>query len=190
VINVCVGEAHSGAWTAGGQLYMWGDGDLLQIGNGEEEEVLSPHHVKSKQLSSRLVLGADGGSQHSIVLGKPNPDLVEWVVVSAATPSDSTVQPPGANAAEEVVAVDDEIPEPTAEDLQVAVGAAEEDNLPEPTEEDVLLAAGADDDDDDDDDDDELPEPTEEDIQAGGDGDDDDDELPEPTEEDLQMASA
>jgi hypothetical protein len=72
----------------------------------------------------------------------------DWVVVDSETPVDGMVLAAGSEDGS-----DDELPEPTEEDVAQA-----EEELPEPTADDVAQAGG------DDEDDDELPEPTEDDI--------------------------
>ena len=82
VRSVGVGEAHSlfvcGEGELGGAVWTCGDGQLLQLGNGEEEEVSEPQRVESAQLDkeNRRVVQAVGGSQHSMVLAFKRPQGV------------------------------------------------------------------------------------------------------------------
>ena len=82
VRSVGVGEVHSlfvcGGGEAGGSVWTCGDGQLLQLGNGEEEDVSVPTRVDSAQLdkANRRVVQAVGGSQHSMVLAFKRPEGV------------------------------------------------------------------------------------------------------------------
>jgi regulator of chromosome condensation len=70
VIRVACGEAHTCCVTEKGELYTFGNGDLNQLGNGEEIDVPTPHHVQGQQLvvAKRKVLAAGCGSQHTVIL--------------------------------------------------------------------------------------------------------------------------
>eukprot|EP00808_Paulinella_micropora_P031334 g47531.t1 len=70
VVQVGCGEAHTLLVTSAGRLFTMGNGDLLQLGNGKEEDNLLPCLVQSQQLSlgDRKVVMADGGSQHSVIV--------------------------------------------------------------------------------------------------------------------------
>lgn len=69
VIRVACGEAHSCCVTAKGELFAFGNGDLNQLGNGVEGDVLLPYHVQGQQLvaAKRQVLAAGCGSQHTVI---------------------------------------------------------------------------------------------------------------------------
>lgn len=73
VVWIGSGECHGLAVTAQGHLYTWGYGDLLQLGNGEEEDLLTPTLIQSKQVRERKVVKAVGGCQHSIILAYDDP---------------------------------------------------------------------------------------------------------------------
>ncbi len=66
---VC-GEAVSFAITNGGDLYSWGLGSSLQLGNGSEDDALVPTQVKGKNLdpSKHEVLCVSSGGQHTAIL--------------------------------------------------------------------------------------------------------------------------
>eukprot|EP01006_Ploeotia_vitrea_P040401 TRINITY_DN66423_c4_g1_i5.p1 TRINITY_DN66423_c4_g1~~TRINITY_DN66423_c4_g1_i5.p1 ORF type:complete len:194 (-),score=102.37 TRINITY_DN66423_c4_g1_i5:179-673(-) len=70
VVQVASGEGHCFAVSDDGRLFAWGFGDTLALGNGIEQDELSPVQITSKQLTDlrRHVLAVDGGSQHSIIL--------------------------------------------------------------------------------------------------------------------------
>lgn len=73
VVSVSCGEAHSLVVTQLGRIYSFGYGDLLQLGNGVEEDVVAPLAVTCAPFDTeggfgRRVLHASGGSQHSLFL--------------------------------------------------------------------------------------------------------------------------
>ena len=71
VLSIATGEAHGMAVTAAGNLYTWGYGDLLQLGNGDEKDEKVPRMVTSAQLTDkekRNVVRAAAGSQHSVII--------------------------------------------------------------------------------------------------------------------------
>ena len=80
VRSVGAGEVHSlfvcGEGEAGGSVWTCGDGQLLQLGNGEEEDVSTPTRVDSANLdkANRRVVQAVGGSQHSMLLAFKRPE--------------------------------------------------------------------------------------------------------------------
>lgn len=85
VIDINCGECHSFCITDQGRLYSFGYGDLLQLGNGVEEDVGEPYLVDgdelvkggSKKLGRRVVQAA-GGSQHSIILAVARTKKSPW----------------------------------------------------------------------------------------------------------------
>ena len=84
VVDINCGECHSLCVTKEGRLYSFGYGDLLQLGNGVEEDVGIPSVVTAPEFDSlpsshgRRVLAAAGGSQHSIVLAAERKEKVAW----------------------------------------------------------------------------------------------------------------
>ena len=90
VRSVGVGEVHSlfvcGEGETGGSVWTCGDGQLLQLGNGEEEDVSVPQRVESAQLDkeNRRVVQAVGGSQHSMLLAFKRPEGVAAVLEDLA----------------------------------------------------------------------------------------------------------
>ena len=72
VVAISAGDAHSLAVTSSGDLYTWGYGDVLQLGNGDYQDEHSPRKVQGKQIATlnRHVIKASGGSQHSVILVK------------------------------------------------------------------------------------------------------------------------
>eukprot|EP00794_Sanderia_malayensis_P020427 gene20427-22440_t len=67
---VASGEATSFAITDNGDLFSWGLGSSLQLGNGEEDDVLVPTQVKGKNIdpSKHEVLGVSSGGQHTALI--------------------------------------------------------------------------------------------------------------------------
>jgi len=85
VVDINVGESHSFAVTQLGRVYSFGYGDLLQLGNGVEEDVATPYWVRSQQLDDageaklgRQVVQASGGAQHSILLAVARKQPAPW----------------------------------------------------------------------------------------------------------------
>jgi alpha-tubulin suppressor-like RCC1 family protein len=75
VVDISVGECHSLIVTEQGHLYTFGYGDLLQLGQGIEQDESSPVLLTSKEIDEmgesglgRAVVQAAGGAQHSIIL--------------------------------------------------------------------------------------------------------------------------
>lgn len=78
VKQIACGEACSFAVTKTGDLYSWGLGSNLQLGNGNENDELSPVQVKSKNIdpSKHEVILVSSGGQHTTILVKErNPVL-------------------------------------------------------------------------------------------------------------------
>ncbi len=75
VQQVSCGEVVSFAVTEEGQLYSWGMGSCLQLGNGNDEDdndAWSPILVKGKNLvpTEHEVLNVDAGGQHTLILAR------------------------------------------------------------------------------------------------------------------------
>ncbi|PSN52909.1 Regulator of chromosome condensation [Blattella germanica] len=67
-VDISCGDAVSFAVTDKGELYVWGMGNTGQLGTGDEDDVYTPQHIKSKQLENRSVLRVSGGGQHTVLL--------------------------------------------------------------------------------------------------------------------------
>jgi regulator of chromosome condensation len=78
IVHNAGGDAHSLAGSAHRAGYAWGYGDLLQLGNGVEDDVFTPVRVEGKQLTllQRRPLLVAGGSQHSLVVASSQPGSV------------------------------------------------------------------------------------------------------------------
>jgi len=134
IVACGVGEVHSLAVADNGNLFSWGDGTLLQLGNGEEDDVLAPYHVQAQQLQKvgRKVLQADGGSQHSLILAADGGLAEEKEGEGLAEEKEGEEQ---ANEPELPPSSDDEEPETapdTSAPLQVTVPAAQAQAAPLP----------------------------------------------------------
>lgn len=53
-----------------GEVYAWGMGSNYQLGNGEEDDILTPEKMSGKQLESRKVIAVSSGGQHTLLLAK------------------------------------------------------------------------------------------------------------------------
>lgn len=91
IVDVNCGETHSLVTSAQGRLYSFGYGDLLQLGNGVEEDVMKPYCLQSKEIDEmgaaglgRAVVQAAGGAQHSIILTVERTKPAPWAKAPAA----------------------------------------------------------------------------------------------------------
>jgi len=108
VVDIAAGECHSLAVTQQGRLYAWGYGDLLQLGQGVEQDEPAPVLLTSQQIDEggehglgRAVVQAAGGSQHSVILTvartQPAPGKVGTGKVTAqAVSASAAAQTPAA----------------------------------------------------------------------------------------------
>lgn len=53
-----------------GDVFSWGMGGNLQLGNGEEDDVFTPGKMAGKQLENRKVIALSVGGQHTVLLAK------------------------------------------------------------------------------------------------------------------------
>ena len=72
VKHIACGEACSFAVTSTGDLYSWGLGNTLQLGNGSEDDVQLPVQIRSKNVdpSKHDVICVASGGQHTAILVK------------------------------------------------------------------------------------------------------------------------
>ena len=68
IIQIACGDHHSLALSKSGELYSWGYGEMLQLGNGLEADEYLPHHVEAKFLENMKLLEIRGGAQHTVIL--------------------------------------------------------------------------------------------------------------------------
>ncbi|OMJ29113.1 Protein pim1 [Smittium culicis] len=71
------------------KLYSWGYGDMLQCGNGEEEDVQVPTLVTGKNIDSRQIYLVSAGGQHSVILATLSEGALNKPTPVATTPADS-----------------------------------------------------------------------------------------------------
>ncbi|OLY85464.1 Protein pim1 [Smittium mucronatum] len=84
----CCGSNHNLAITSSdNKLYSWGYGEMLQCGNGEEEDVTVPTLVTGQKIESRRIYSASAGGQHSVILTT----LSEGAHIPSPQPSSSSV---------------------------------------------------------------------------------------------------
>jgi regulator of chromosome condensation len=72
VQQVSCGEVVSFAVTDEGHLYSWGMGSCLQLGKGDDDDVMSPILVEGKNLvaAEHEVLNVEAGGQHTVILAR------------------------------------------------------------------------------------------------------------------------
>ncbi|KAJ2721707.1 hypothetical protein GGI07_003763 [Coemansia sp. Benny D115] len=64
---VC-GTNHTLALVSDGNVYTWGYGEMLQLGNGEEEDVAQPLLLKGQKIEGKRISKVAAGGQHSVIL--------------------------------------------------------------------------------------------------------------------------
>ncbi|KAI9502932.1 regulator of chromosome condensation 1/beta-lactamase-inhibitor protein II, partial [Coemansia spiralis] len=67
VADVVCGSNHNIALTADGKAYAWGYGEMLQLGNGEEEDVEQPMLLQGQKIEGKRILKVAAGGQHSVI---------------------------------------------------------------------------------------------------------------------------
>lgn len=68
ITQIACGDHHSLALSDSGELYAWGYGEMLQLGNGIESDEYTPHLVEAKILEKAKILEIQGGAQHTVLL--------------------------------------------------------------------------------------------------------------------------
>lgn len=68
--RIAAGSSVSLALTDKGEVYSWGMGSNLQLGTGDEDDVLTPEKMGGKQLENRKVIAISAGGQHTLLLAK------------------------------------------------------------------------------------------------------------------------
>ncbi|KAJ2004585.1 hypothetical protein GGI04_000767 [Coemansia thaxteri] len=68
VADFACGSNHNVALDADGRAFTWGYGEMLQLGNGEEEDVAEPALLQGQKIDGRRVLKVGAGGQHSVVV--------------------------------------------------------------------------------------------------------------------------
>ncbi|KAJ1927346.1 hypothetical protein IWQ60_003016 [Tieghemiomyces parasiticus] len=69
--KIAIGSNHNIALTADGEVYSWGFGEMLALGNGEDTDVPAPTLVEGKRLEDAKVVAIAAGGQHSVLLSQP-----------------------------------------------------------------------------------------------------------------------
>ncbi|KAI8324798.1 RCC1/BLIP-II, partial [Martensiomyces pterosporus] len=64
---VC-GSNHNIALADSGKAYTWGYGEMLQLGNGEEEDIEQPTLLEGQKIDGKKIAKIAAGGQHSVVL--------------------------------------------------------------------------------------------------------------------------
>ncbi|KAJ2161284.1 hypothetical protein GGF46_001626 [Coemansia sp. RSA 552] len=68
VADFACGGNHTLALTSDGRAFAWGYGEMLQLGNGEEEDVPLPAELQGKKIEGKTILKVTAGGQHSAIL--------------------------------------------------------------------------------------------------------------------------
>ncbi|PIA14479.1 nucleotide exchange factor for Gsp1p, localizes to the nucleus [Coemansia reversa NRRL 1564] len=68
VADFVCGSNHNIALTSDGKAYSWGYGEMLQLGNGEEEDVELPTLLQGQKIDGKSILKVAAGGQHSAIL--------------------------------------------------------------------------------------------------------------------------
>jgi len=68
VRKICCGGNHNLALVGDGDVYSWGYGGMMQLGNENEADEVKPYHIKLK--GERKSLAVAAGGQHSVILVK------------------------------------------------------------------------------------------------------------------------
>ncbi|ORY08112.1 RCC1/BLIP-II protein [Basidiobolus meristosporus CBS 931.73] len=69
---IACGSNHNLALTTDGNVYSWGFGESLALGNGVEEDVETPIKVEGQKIADVRILAIGAGGQHSVLLGAAN----------------------------------------------------------------------------------------------------------------------
>ncbi|KAJ2866966.1 hypothetical protein GGH94_001133 [Coemansia aciculifera] len=68
VSDFACGSNHNIALTRDGHAHTWGYGEMLQLGNAEEEDVAEPLLLEGQKIDGKRILKVAAGGQHSVVL--------------------------------------------------------------------------------------------------------------------------
>lgn len=68
IASVAAGEVCSFAVSQSGDVYSWGMGTSLQLGNGEEDDIWKPTQITGKKIANRRIIAASAGGQHTALL--------------------------------------------------------------------------------------------------------------------------
>ncbi|KAJ1889778.1 hypothetical protein LPJ66_007851 [Kickxella alabastrina] len=68
IVDFTCGSNHNIAVSQDGKAYTWGFGEMLQLGNGEEEDIAEPTLLRGQKIDGKVVSKVAAGGQHSVVL--------------------------------------------------------------------------------------------------------------------------
>ena len=68
VNSVSAGSVCSFAVTNSGEVFSWGMGTNLQLGNGTEDDIWEPTLVTGKKIENRKIISSSSGGQHTALL--------------------------------------------------------------------------------------------------------------------------
>ncbi len=68
IVSVAAGSVCSFAVSRSGQVYSWGMGTSLQLGNGKEDDIWKPTPITGKNIINRKVIASSSGGQHTALL--------------------------------------------------------------------------------------------------------------------------
>ncbi|KAJ2335545.1 hypothetical protein GGI00_001299, partial [Coemansia sp. RSA 2681] len=68
VADFACGSNHNIALAGDARAYTWGYGEMLQLGNAEEEDVAEPLLLEGQKIDGKRILKVAAGGQHSVVL--------------------------------------------------------------------------------------------------------------------------
>ncbi len=68
ITSVAAGSVCSFAVSRSGQVYSWGMGTSLQLGNGKEDDIWKPTLITGKKIENRKVISSSAGGQHTALL--------------------------------------------------------------------------------------------------------------------------
>ncbi|KAJ2398101.1 hypothetical protein GGI23_003308 [Coemansia sp. RSA 2559] len=68
IADIACGTNHNLALAADGKAYTWGFGEMLQLGNGEEEDIEQPTLLQGQKIEGKKILKVGAGGQHSVIV--------------------------------------------------------------------------------------------------------------------------
>ncbi|KAJ2354834.1 hypothetical protein IWW50_003672, partial [Coemansia erecta] len=68
ITDFACGSNHNIALAGDGRAYAWGYGEMLQLGNGEEEDVELPMLLEGQKIAGKAIIKVAAGGQHSAIL--------------------------------------------------------------------------------------------------------------------------
>lgn len=68
VAEIACGSNHNIALNGKGEAFTWGYGEMLQLGNGQEEDVAEPMLLAGQKIEGKRILSVAAGGQHSSIV--------------------------------------------------------------------------------------------------------------------------